>query len=208
MAMAHSVEGRYPFLDHRVVEVAGEASPEPQDEGSGSQKHLLKRAAGSPILSGDVTNSRIGRLTGGFTGPGSEYVDDMLSPNWIWRDGIFRPAGGPVAGAETPKRARPSTGHSMALMAILSAEVLLDQALYPRPHLRRRAAARRACPAMITLSGPMSTGTIWSTIANTSRNWMDVNVWLRYCSGLAERKCEIRRRVVDCPCGWAETGES
>ena len=33
VAMAHSVEGRFPFLDHRVVAVRGVASAAAEDEG-------------------------------------------------------------------------------------------------------------------------------------------------------------------------------
>ena len=44
MAMAHSVEGRYPFLDHRVVKFAGRLSPSLKMKVL-NQKFLLKRAA-------------------------------------------------------------------------------------------------------------------------------------------------------------------
>ena len=43
MAMAHSVEGRYPFLDHRVVEFAAKL-PSNVKMKVLDQKHLLKRA--------------------------------------------------------------------------------------------------------------------------------------------------------------------
>ena len=43
MAMAHSVEGRYPFLDYRVVEFAARLPANVKMKGL-DQKHLLKRA--------------------------------------------------------------------------------------------------------------------------------------------------------------------
>jgi len=44
MAMAHSVEGRYPFLDHRVVEFASKLSPTLKMKVL-NEKYLLKQAA-------------------------------------------------------------------------------------------------------------------------------------------------------------------
>src|SRR6202790_1810712 len=44
MGMAHSVEGRFPFLDHRVVEFAGKLSPQLKMKVL-DEKHLLRRAA-------------------------------------------------------------------------------------------------------------------------------------------------------------------
>src|SRR5262249_6541644 len=44
MTMGHSVEGRFPFLDHRVIEFAGKLSPRMKMRVL-DEKHLLKRAA-------------------------------------------------------------------------------------------------------------------------------------------------------------------
>jgi asparagine synthase (glutamine-hydrolysing) len=43
VAMAHSVEGRFPFLDHRVVEFCNQLPPQAKLRGL-DEKHLLKRA--------------------------------------------------------------------------------------------------------------------------------------------------------------------
>ena len=43
MAMAHGVEGRYPFLDHRVAEFAARVPPRLKMKGL-REKYLLKRA--------------------------------------------------------------------------------------------------------------------------------------------------------------------
>ena len=43
MAMAHSVEGRFPFLDYRVAEFAANIPPRLKMKGL-NEKHLLKRA--------------------------------------------------------------------------------------------------------------------------------------------------------------------
>jgi asparagine synthase (glutamine-hydrolysing) len=44
VAMAHSVEGRFPFLDHRVVEFAARLPPRLKMKAL-DEKHLLKRCA-------------------------------------------------------------------------------------------------------------------------------------------------------------------
>ena len=44
MAMAHSVEGRFPFLDHRVAEFAARIPPRLKMKGL-CEKYLLKRAS-------------------------------------------------------------------------------------------------------------------------------------------------------------------
>ncbi len=44
MAMAHSVEGRFPFLDHRVVEMAARIPPRLKLHGL-TEKYVLRQAA-------------------------------------------------------------------------------------------------------------------------------------------------------------------
>lgn len=48
MAMANSVEGRFPFLDHRVIEFANRLPPSLKIRGL-TEKHLLKRAVGDLV---------------------------------------------------------------------------------------------------------------------------------------------------------------
>jgi len=43
MAMAHGVEGRFPFLDHRLVELAARIPPRLKLRGL-EEKHILRRA--------------------------------------------------------------------------------------------------------------------------------------------------------------------
>lgn len=51
VAMAHGVEGRFPFLDHRVVEFACRLPPEAKLCGL-KEKHILRRAMGDLLPSG------------------------------------------------------------------------------------------------------------------------------------------------------------
>ena len=81
MAMAHSVEGRYPFLDHRVVEFAAKLPPHMKMKVL-DQKHLLKQAA-----SGRIPESILKRPKQPYRAPDGasffsririDYVDEML----------------------------------------------------------------------------------------------------------------------------------
>ena len=93
MALANSVEARYPFLDLGVVDLARNFPPELKIKGLG-EKYVLKRVA-----EGIVPSSIIEREKFGFHAPGSPYllrqgidwIDELLSPERIRRQGYFNP---------------------------------------------------------------------------------------------------------------------
>ncbi|MFF8867313.1 asparagine synthase (glutamine-hydrolyzing) [Streptomyces sp. NPDC015139] len=94
MAMAHSVEARYPFLDRAVMEFATRVPAHLKVHPLG-EKYVVRQAA-----QGLVPPEIIDREKFGFRAPGSpallragiEWIDDMLSPARIRRQGYFDPA--------------------------------------------------------------------------------------------------------------------
>lgn len=94
MALANSVEARYPFLDVDLVEFAKTIPPELKLNDF-TEKYILKRVA-----EGLVPKEIIEREKFGFYAPGSPYllkqnipwIDDLLSPERIKRQGYFNPA--------------------------------------------------------------------------------------------------------------------
>ena len=93
MALANSVEARYPFLDLPLVEFAREVPPELKLKGL-SEKYILKRVA-----EGLVPREIVEREKYGFHAPGSpyllrrgvEWIGDMLSYDRIRRQGFLNP---------------------------------------------------------------------------------------------------------------------
>jgi asparagine synthase (glutamine-hydrolysing) len=94
MAMAHGIEGRFPFLDHRLVEFAATLPPEMKLKGL-VEKHILREATK------DLLPPSIGRRTKqpyrapdsrSFTGAGElAYVREMMAEDRIASDGLFNP---------------------------------------------------------------------------------------------------------------------
>jgi asparagine synthase (glutamine-hydrolysing) len=129
MAMAHAVEGRYPFLDYRVVEFAAKL-PARQKMKVLDQKHLLKRAA-----NGLIPQSVKGRFKQpyrapdgcSFFGPKANYVEDLLSPEQIKRDGVFEPRAVSQLVNKFKSGAQTSVGDNMALVGILSTQLVLNR---------------------------------------------------------------------------------
>lgn len=129
MLMGNSVEGRFPFLDHEVMEFADGLPPEVKlrvlDE-----KHLLKRAAHDL-----VPESILRRPKQPYRAPDAqsfvqddrpEYVDEVLGPEAVEAAGIFHPEG--VRRLMTKmKKLRdktPSNADNMALVGVLSTQLL------------------------------------------------------------------------------------
>jgi len=92
MMMAHSVEGRFPFLDHRVMEFCARI-PANMKLKVLNEKYILKRIA-SPMIPSTITE----RTKQGYRAPDSasffgtsepEYIADLLSRDNIRESGYF-----------------------------------------------------------------------------------------------------------------------
>jgi asparagine synthase (glutamine-hydrolysing) len=143
VAMAHSVEGRFPFLDYRVVEFAARL-PARFKMKVLNEKHLLKQAAGSLIpetirrrhkqpyrapdcqsfLRGDDSRSLV------------EYAEELLSPRAIAQAGLFDAER--VRKLVDKVRAGQAIGvkDNMAFVGILSAQLVVDRFIkhFPKEH--------------------------------------------------------------------------
>ncbi|MFC0218944.1 asparagine synthase (glutamine-hydrolyzing) [Pseudochelatococcus lubricantis] len=95
MAMAHGVEGRFPFLDHRVVEFAARVPPGLQLR-TLREKHLLRLAAADllpPAIAARPKQPYRAPDSRSFAGPSTpDYVAEMLSPRYVREVGLFNPA--------------------------------------------------------------------------------------------------------------------
>lgn len=131
MAMAHSVEGRYPFLDYRVVELAARMPPRYRLNGL-TEKFILKKAAAGMVPAQIVDRPKqpyrapIGRCF--FGNPTPAYVEELLSERALRQTGCFDV---PQVVRFIEKCRRQEGGlqaerENMALVGILSIQ-LLDQ---------------------------------------------------------------------------------
>jgi len=129
MAMAHGVEGRYPFLDHRLVEFSTRL-PATLKMKVLDQKYLLKRAVKGMIPESiRARHKQPYRAPDGrsFFGYKDSYIEDTLSPDRIKQDGIFDPRA--TSSLVQKFRSGRETGvkDNMALIGILSTTLLLDR---------------------------------------------------------------------------------
>ena len=95
VSMAHSVEGRYPYLDHRLIEFASRLPPSFKVRGM-TEKYLLRRALAG-LLPADILR----RTKQPYRAPDSQsfffdgkpldYVADLMSADRIRSAGYFDP---------------------------------------------------------------------------------------------------------------------
>jgi asparagine synthase (glutamine-hydrolysing) len=94
MLMAHSVEGRFPYLDHRVIEFANRLDPRLKMHVL-NEKYLLKQASQGLIPPEILTRPKQPYRAPdavAFLGPDSpEYVTDLLGADALKRFGYFDP---------------------------------------------------------------------------------------------------------------------
>ena len=130
MLMANSVEGRFPFLDHRVIEFARRVRPEYLMRGL-NEKYLLKRAMGAELPEAIVNRPKQPYRAPGvpafFEGSWQEEVRELLSPSTVADYGYFD--AGRVQRLLQKLEAGREVGEkdNMALIAILSTQLLHHQ---------------------------------------------------------------------------------
>jgi asparagine synthase (glutamine-hydrolysing) len=129
MLMAHSVEGRFPFLDPEVFALAGGLPDELKLRGL-DEKVILKRAFADRIPAGIARRKKQpyrAPVVAPFFRPGAApYVDELLSADAITRAGILDPA--PVTALVAKCRRTQGVGMSntdeMAFCAAISLQIL------------------------------------------------------------------------------------
>jgi asparagine synthase (glutamine-hydrolysing) len=133
MAMAHGVEGRFPFLDHRVVEFAARIPPRLKLRGL-QEKYILRRALG-PLLPASIAR----RPKQPYLAPDSEsflqaaYVEELLSPSAIRRSGYFDAGALARLAAKCRSGAPIGVGDNMAFIGALSTQLLDSQLIRRLP---------------------------------------------------------------------------
>jgi asparagine synthase (glutamine-hydrolysing) len=154
VSLAHSVEGRHPFLDYRFVELAARIPPRLKMKAL-KEKFILKRAAKRFLPSSVVERPKQPYRAPdamSFFHPESarargDYIEELLSPERIRADGVFQPDAVRLL-VQKVRRGEPvGVRDNMAFVGVLSTQLLIEQFLrnFPRAAAKRFAAA--ATPA-------------------------------------------------------------
>ncbi len=127
VAMANAVEGRFPFLDHRVVEFAARIPPRMKLKGL-REKHILRHALGRHLPAAIVE-----RPKQPYRAPDSEsfvrpsvpdYVENLLSSQAVGASGYFDAAAVSRLLAKCRAGGAPGAADNMAFVGILSTQIL------------------------------------------------------------------------------------
>ena len=130
MAMANSVEGRYPFLDYRVIEFCMNLPPEFKLQGLNEKvllKKMMKGKLPPEIIQRPKQPYRAPILESFFSDKAPGYVSDMLSESQVVDGGIFDPAMVHQLHAKMRSKKPVSEIDSMAITGILSTQILNSQ---------------------------------------------------------------------------------
>jgi asparagine synthase (glutamine-hydrolysing) len=140
VAMAHGVEGRFPFLDHRVVEFAASIPPRMKLKGL-REKHILRVALGGPLppqISGRSKQPYRAPDSESFFGPqAAGYVEEALSARSLGASGYFDPQAVRRLVAKCRAGGVMGVGDNMAFVGILSTQLLDSQFVRSGPEYLR-----------------------------------------------------------------------
>jgi asparagine synthase (glutamine-hydrolysing) len=130
MAMAHSVEGRFPFLDHRLVEFACTIPPHLRMKAL-NEKNILKKAMDGllplrivqrkkqPYMAPDILSF--------FCDSTPEYLDYYLSKQKIRDCGLFKEQAVEKLLTKCRKKSRQGFRENMAFVGILSTQIVFEK---------------------------------------------------------------------------------
>ncbi len=127
MGMAHSIEGRFPFLDCRVVEFCNRLPANLKLRGL-TEKYLLKRL-GQKWLPPEIWQRpkrpyRAPIHRSFFNAATPDYVGELLSPESLRRTGFFKPAAVTQLVEKIQQGSPVSETDDMALAGILSTQLV------------------------------------------------------------------------------------
>lgn len=128
VGMAHAVECRHPFLDHRVVSLSNRIPARQKLRGLRGEKYVLRRAA-QGIAPADI----IGRLKQPYRAPIRsvfngrplpEYAQDLLSDQRLRASGLFTPEAVKLLLAKVQNSPALSEVDQMAFIGVLSTQMI------------------------------------------------------------------------------------
>jgi asparagine synthase (glutamine-hydrolysing) len=130
MGMAHSVEGRFPFLDHRVVEFCNRLPARMKLRGL-QEKYLLKQL-GRTWLPPEIWRRpkrayRAPIHRSFFDGASLAYVRELLEPPAIRSAGLFNPQSVSQLVAKIESNRPVSETDEMALVGVISSQLIYQQ---------------------------------------------------------------------------------
>jgi asparagine synthase (glutamine-hydrolysing) len=141
MAMAASIEARFPFLDHRVIEFANRLPPQYKLRGL-SEKYILKKAMGPelpPVITQRIKQPYRSPDSSSFFDNGKplDYVAELLSARSLDDAGLFDATA--VAKLMEKCRAGKASGFAdnMAFVGVVSTMLLHAQFIAPAPGPQR-----------------------------------------------------------------------
>ncbi len=130
MAMANSVEGRFPFLDHRVVEFACRIPPKLRMRGL-DEKYVLKQAVRDLLPASVTTRKKQPYMAPDalsfFADGEADCIGEHLSPEALLNAGLFQPNAVAKLLQKCRKPGRQGFRENMALVGILSTQILHDK---------------------------------------------------------------------------------
>ncbi|HWJ87747.1 MAG TPA: asparagine synthase (glutamine-hydrolyzing) [Pelagibacterium sp.] len=129
MAMAHGVEGRFPFLDHRLVELAASIPPALKLRGL-DEKYILRRAT-RHLLPAEIGK----RIKQPYRAPDSEafaasaapYIEAALSDAALARTGMFNPRAVKALREKLASSGLTGFRDNTAFVGVLSAQIWADR---------------------------------------------------------------------------------
>jgi asparagine synthase (glutamine-hydrolysing) len=128
--MAHSVEGRFPFLDYRLVELCSRMPDRLKLRGL-KDKYLLRQVA-AKYLPPEIARRakrpyRAPIQRSLFSKAASDYVRDLTSPPQLSAAGFFEPAAVGQLMRKAEQGVRLGESDEMALVGIISTQLLHRQ---------------------------------------------------------------------------------
>ena len=127
MTMAHSVEGRPPFLDVRLMEFCNSLPPDLKLKGM-TEKYLLKQVARQwlpdEIWQRNKQPYRAPIHRSFFNEATPDYIPDLLSEKWLAQAGYFKPEAVAQMVDKIQRGQRLSETDDMALAGIISTQLV------------------------------------------------------------------------------------